>query len=148
MRLKIIILILLLYQTNVYSKETEISQFNQKYLSSYFSALISYDNQNNKDALKFFNSSKSLVKKHDNFLKEYVFSLVLDGQIKRAIDQIKISKNNTNSNFFEANLLLVLNSFKKKNFKQAEKRLKKLEIYKDSGTYEFIIFQTHNFIER
>jgi len=115
MLLKIIIILsFLLYQTNLYSKSTETNEFNQKYLSNYLSALISYDNQNNDKALEFFNSSKFLIKKHDNFLKKYVFSLVLDGQVKNAIDQIKFSKNAQNSNFFEANLLLTLDSFKKK----------------------------------
>ena len=143
MLLKIIIILsFLLYQTNLYSKSTETNEFNQKYLSNYLSALISYDNQNNDKALEFFNSSKFLIKKHDNFLKKYVFSLVLDGQVKNAIDQIKFSKNAQNSNFFEANLLLTLDSFKKKNFKQVSKRLKKLEILKDNGTYEFVIYKT------
>ncbi len=142
MRKIIIILSFLLYQTSTYSKVSEKNEFNQKYLSNYFSALISYDNQKNDDALKFFKSSKSLIQKHDNFLKEYVFSLVLDGQIKRAIDQIKVSKNSNNSNFFELNLLLYLDSFVKKKYKKAAKRLKKIENSIDAGTYEFIIYKT------
>ena len=142
MRIIIIILSFLLYQTSTYSKVSEKNEFNQKYLSNYFSALISYDNQKNDDALKFFKSSKSLIQKHDNFLKEYVFSLVLDGQIKRAIDQIKVSKNSNNSNFFELNLLLYLDSLVKKKYKKAAKRLKKIENSIDAGTYEFIIYKT------
>ena len=96
MQFIIFILSFLLFQTNTYSNTPESNKFNQKYLSDYFSALISSKNQNNDDALKFFNSSKFLIKKHDNFLKEYVFSLVLDGQVKKAINQIKISKNEKN----------------------------------------------------
>ena len=141
MRLIIIILSFLLFQTNTYSNTSATNKFNQKYLSGYFSALLSSGNQNNKDALKFFNSSKFLIKKHDNFLKEYVFSLVLDGQVKKAINQIKISKNEKNANFFESNLLLTIDSFKKKDFKQVSKRLKELNISKDDGTYEFVIFK-------
>ena len=153
MRFIIFILSFLLFQTNTYSNTSESNKFNQKYLSDYFSALISSKNQNNDDALKFFNSSKFLIKKHDNFLKEYVFSLVLDGQVKKAINQIKISKNEKNSNFFEANLLLTVDSFKKKDFKQVSKRLKELDISKDDGTYEFVIFKilenyNHLFIEK
>ena len=113
MHLKIfIILFFLLYQNSVYSKATDKNYFNQKYLSNYFSALVSSNNQKNDDAIKFFNSSKFLIKKHDNFLREYVFSLILDGQVKKAINQIKRSNN---SNFFEANLLLTLDSLTKKN---------------------------------
>ena len=52
-----------------FSKVTDTVDFNHKYLSNYFSALISFDNQKNEDAIKFFNSSKFLIKKHDNFLR-------------------------------------------------------------------------------
>ena len=69
MRIIIIILSFFLYQTNTYSKVSEKNEFNQKYLSNYFSALISYDNQNNDDALKFFKASKHLIQRHDNFLR-------------------------------------------------------------------------------
>ncbi len=140
MRLKIfIILILILYQNSAISKTTGENQFNQKYLSNYFSALVSSNIQKNDEAIKFFNSSKFLINKHDNFLKEYVFSLVLDGQIKKAIKQIKSSNN---SGFFEANLLLMLDSLKKKKFKQANRRLKKLQTFQEQGTYEFVIIKS------
>ena len=104
----------LLYQTNLFSKIVENNNFNQKYLSSYFSALLSYDNQNNQKALKYFNSSKFLLNKHDNFLREYIFSLVENGELSKAIKQIKLSKNKNSSKFFEAKLLLVIDDMKKK----------------------------------
>jgi len=140
MHIKIfIILFFLLYQNSTYSKETDANDFNQKYLSNYFSALVSSYNQKNDDAIKFFNSSKFLIKKHDNFLREYVFSLILDGQVKKAINQIKRSNN---SNFFEANLLLTLDSLTKKKYKQTGKRLNKLLTFQETGTYEFVIIKS------
>ena len=140
MRLKIfIILFILLYQNSLHSKATEKNDFNQKYLSNYFSALISSQNNKNDESIKFFHSSRFLIKKHDNFLKEYVFSLILEGQVKRAINLIKYSNI---SNFFEADLLLVLDSIKKKKYKQGEIRLKKLLTYQETGTYEFVIVKT------
>ena len=106
MNIKLLIFIfLLLYQNTAYTKVNEKNEFNQKYLSNYFSALVSSNNQKNDEAIKFFNSSKFLIKKHDNFLEKYVFSLILDGQVKRAINQIKNSKE---ANFFEAKLLIIL----------------------------------------
>ena len=135
----LIILFILLYQNVAYSKATDKNDFNQKYLSNYFSALVSAGNQNNEDAIVFFNSSKFLINKHDNFLREYVFSLILDGQVKKAINQIKRSDN---PNFFEANLLLTLDSIAKKKYKQAEKRLNKLLTFQENGTYEFVIIKT------
>ena len=135
----LIILFISLYQNAAYSKVTDKNDFNQKYLSNYFSALVSAGNQNNEDAIVFFNSSKFLINKHDNFLREYVFSLILDGQVKKAINQIKRSDN---PNFFEANLLLTLDSITKKKYKQAEKRLNKLLTFQENGTYEFVIIKT------
>ena len=140
MYLKILIfLFLLLYQNVSYSKVNETNDFNQKYLSNYFSALISFDNQKNDDAIKFFNSSKFLIKKHENFLRNYVFSLILDGQVKKAINQIKHSKE---ANFFEANLLLILDSLSKKKYKKTENIIKKLLSLEDSRSYEFVILKT------
>ena len=84
-------ILLILYQTNLYSKAANEKEFNQKYLSNYLSALLSFDNQKNNDALKFFENSKILIQSHDSFLQEYVFSLLLDGQVKKAIKQVKYS---------------------------------------------------------
>ena len=112
------IIIFFLYQNSLYSKTTADVDFNPKYLTNYLSALLAYDNQNNNKAIKYFNSSKNLIKKHDKFLKQYVFSLVLNGQIKDAIKQIKLSKNKNSANFFEAYVLLLVDSLQKQKFEK------------------------------
>ena len=136
------IIVTLLYQSTAYSKATDNYEFNHKYLSSYLSALLYYDNQNNDLALKYFNSSKNLLNEHDQFLKKYVFSLVADGQISKAIKYIQYSKNKNNSNFFEVKLLLVLDSLNKKNFVKTSKLLTNLKAFQQNDTYEFIIYET------
>jgi len=136
------IIVTLLYQSTAYSKATNNNEFNHKYLSSYLSALLSYDNQNNDLALKYFNSSKYLLNEHDQFLKKYVFSLVADGQISKAIKYIQYSKNKNNSSFFEVNLLLVLDSLNKKNFAKTSKLLANLKAFQQYDTYEIIIYET------
>ena len=123
-------LILLLYQSPLYSKNTSLNDFNARYLSNYFSGIVAYENLDNTEALKFFNSSKILIKQHDAYLERYVFSLVLDGKVKKAINQVKQSSTNNNSDFFQANLLLAVDSLKKKNFKKSK-------VYIDRS-YEFI----------
>ena len=65
MRIIIIILSFFLYQTNTYSKVSEKNEFNQKYLSNYFSALVSSNNNKYDDAIKFFYSSRFLIKEHE-----------------------------------------------------------------------------------
>ena len=135
------IIFALLYQTVGYTKTSDKNDFNYKYLSSYFSALISFDNQKNNKALEFFESSKYLKKRHDNYLKEYVYSLVLDGQIKKAVNQIKSSRNSKNSNFFEGKLLIVLDLMNKKKYIQASKIINNFNV-SNENTYEFIIIKT------
>ena len=136
------IIVTLLYQSIAYSKVTVNNEFNHKYLSNYLSALLSYDKHNNDLALEYFNSSKNLLNEHDKFLKKYIFSLVADGQISKAIKHIQYSKNKNNSNFFEANFLLVLDSLNKKNFVKTSKLLTNLKAFQQNGTYEFIIYET------
>ncbi len=139
---KFFLIFFTLYHSEIYSKTTDEKNFNHRYLSNYFSALISYDNNRNKDALKYFNFSKQLLNEHEKFLKEYVFSLVEDGQVSKAIKQIKLSKNLKNSNFFEANLLMAVDSLKKGNYLNSLEYVSLMKNFQDEGTYEYIIFET------
>ena len=124
-KIKFFIIIFLFYQTPLYSKSESFSNFNSKNLSKYFSGIVAFENKNNTVALDFFNSSKILVNKHDPYLKRYVYSLVLENKISQAINILKNNKGKTNSNFFDAYLLLVLDSLKKNDFKRASSYLKK-----------------------
>ncbi len=137
----LIFLIIFLYQNSVFSKTNDNNKFNHRYLSNYFSALISYDNQNNDKALKYFNSSKSLINEHDNFLKEFSISLVEDGQVAKAINKVKNSKNPEQINFLEAQILLIVDSFIKEDFNRTQKILKKLKTFEDDDSYEFIVYK-------
>ena len=140
---KIFCLILLLISPSpVYSKNKDIKEFNSKNLSSYFSALVSYDNQKNIDALKFFKLSNSLINRHDPYLKAYVFSLVMEGKIKQSIKQLKQSSGEKSSDFFEAYLILMLDSIKKKDFKKSDRYLNQLSKFKTNGTFELIIYES------
>ena len=54
------IIITFLYHSSTFSKTTENKNFNQRYLSNYFSALVSHENGDNELAIKYFNSTKSI----------------------------------------------------------------------------------------
>ena len=143
--LKILIFIIFfLYQNSVFSKTNDLNEFNHRYLSNYFSAIVSFDNQNNDKALKFFNSSKYLIKKHDNFLREYTISLVEDGQISKSIKQIKNIKNLKQNNFPEAQILLLVDSLINEDWNKINNILTKLETFKNADTYEFITYKILN----
>ena len=116
-KLSLILVILILYQTPLYSKS---NNFNSEGLSKYFSGIVAFENKDNSLALDFFNSSKILVNKHDPYLKRYVYSLVLENKVSQAINMIKNNKGKDNSNFFDAYLLLILDSLKKNDLKKAQ----------------------------
>ena len=106
------ILILLLYQSPLYSKSKNLNDFNTRYLSNYFSGIVAYKNGDNPNALKFFRSSKILIKQHNPYLSNYTYSLVLEGKVQQAANEINKNLTKNNSNFFEAYLILALDSLK------------------------------------
>ena len=52
-KIKFILIILLLYQSPLYSKSSSFNQYNSKNLSKYFSGIIAFDNKDNSNALNF-----------------------------------------------------------------------------------------------
>ena len=135
-------ILLIIYQIPVYSKNNYINEFNYKDLSNYFSAKVSYDNQKNVDALKFFKSSKSLINKHNPYLKQYIFSLILEGKVNKAIKELKSNEDRKNSDFFEAYLLLTINSINKNDFKKTIKYLNDLSKFSGNDTLNLIIYES------
>ena len=136
------IVIICFYQSTAYSKTNDKSEFNHKFLSNYFSALISYDNQNNQKALKYFNLSKTLESKNQTYMKKYLFSMVNDGQINKAIKQIKFWKNNKDSDFFEMDILLLVDELNRKDLEKSKIILSNLKNLKNNNTYETVIYET------
>ena len=113
------LLILIFYQSPLYSKSNSFEDYNTRNLSKYFSGIVAYENKDISKSLEFFNSSKNLINKHNPYLKRYIYSLILENKISQAISIIKRNKNEDNTNFFEAKLLLILDSLKKKDFNQS-----------------------------
>ena len=101
-KIRIFLLVILLYQTPLYSKS---NSFESKNLSKYFSGIVAYENKDNSIALDFFNSSKILIKKHDPYFKRYIYSLVLENKVTQATNLVKGNINKKNSYFFDARLL-------------------------------------------
>ena len=117
--LKFILIIQILYQSPLYSKSISFEDLDSKKLSNYFSGIVAFQNNNNIEALKFFNKSKSLIDGHNPYIKKYVTSLVLERKVTQAIKVINSNKSKIDQNFFDANLLIILDSLKKNDFKSA-----------------------------
>ena len=135
-------LILLFYQSPLYSKSKSLNDFNSRHLSNYFSGIVAYDNNDNSQALKFFKSSKYLIKQHNSYLESYIYTLVLEGRVQQAINEIKQNLTENNSNFFEAHLIVALESLKRKNYKKSKEQLQKSYEFINNDKLSLIIAET------
>ena len=140
--IKLIVILVIVYQTPGYSKSATFNDFNSKDLSNYFSGIIAFENKNNSEALKFFNSTRILLNKHDAYLSRYIYSLVLENKVAQAINVVKNSNNENNTDFFDAYMLLIADSLKKNNLDQAEKYLNLTLKFQNQNRLNLVIFET------
>ena len=76
------VITIFLYHSSAFSKPNENQNFNQRYLSNYFSALVSHENGNNELALKYFDLTKSILRNNPEYFNQYLNSLVLENKVK------------------------------------------------------------------
>ena len=141
-KIKIIFICLLFYQSPSLSKSNSLNNFDSNNLSKYFSGIVAFDNRDNATALDYFNSSKILLNRHDPYLEKFIMSLVLENKVSQAINIIKINRNKLNSNFFEAYILLILDSLKKNNLDQAIQILSEIPQFLQKDRFNFIILKS------
>ncbi len=138
----IIFILILLYQSPLLSKSNSFNEFNSKNLSKYFSGIIAFENKKNSEALSFFNSSKILINRHDPYLEKLVVALVLEDKVSQAVNFIKNNKKKNNSKFFEAYILLALDSFKKNDIDQTIEILSEVPEKFQEDRFNFIIVKS------
>ena len=113
-----------------YSKNTN-SEYKKEDISNYFLGITLANQSYNKQAYKHFNKVNKIKDKHTNFNIEFTRTLVLIDKFKEAFSfskKIWIEE----EDFFEADLLLGLNSFINKDYEKAEiyfEKLNKLSRY-------------------
>ena len=125
------VLIVLLTKSETFAKENNI-QYNKKDISNYFSGIISINQAHNDNkAFEYLGKVQSIHNRHSQYNIEIIRTLILLEKFKQAF---AFSKNvwTEDELFFEADLLLGLNYFIKKDYKRAEKyfeRLNKISRY-------------------
>ena len=137
-----ILVLVLFYQTPIYSKSNSFRDINYKDLSKYFSGIVALENKDDTKALDFFNSSKILINQHDPYLKRYIYSLVNENKISTAINVIKQNIDENNTKFLDAYLLLIVDSLKKNNFQQASNLLSNTYELVDQNNFNLAILET------
>ena len=138
----IILISSLLYQSPLLSKSNSFDEFNSKNLSKYFSGIVAFENKDNSEALSYFNSSKILINQHAPYLEKFVMSLVLENKVVQAINFINVNKKKSNSNFFEAYILLILDNLKKNNIDKALEILTEVPEYLQKDRINYIILNS------
>jgi len=118
------ILSILTFHTKGFAKNNNI-QYSRENISSYFSGIISLDQNQNNNAYKHLKKVQSLKKKHSNFNIQFIKTLVLLERFDQAFSFLK-SLEEKNKLFFEANLLLGLDSFMRNDYANAEKHFERL----------------------
>ena len=132
-KIYIIFFIISIYLLNsvAFGKNKEI-QYSKDDISNYFSGIVLAKQSNNNDlAFKHLKKVKSLKNIHSNFNVEFIRTLVLVEKFDKAY---AFSKDiwDENELFFEADLILGLKLFNKKEYSDAEKyfhRLNKTSIH-------------------
>ena len=118
-------IIFLLYQTSSFSKISDVNKFDQKNLSNYFSAVLSINNNDAKNSLKFLENSKILNDRHEEHFKNYIKALVANEKVDLAIKKIKFSQNNYS--FLEREVILLVDNLINKNLEKSTLNLEKIE---------------------
>ena len=124
------LLTIILTTSEVFAKDSKI-QYKRENISNYFLGIIFAKQGYNNEAFKHLKKVQSLKEKHSKFNIEFIRTLVLLEKFDQAF---VFSKNvwTEDEFFFEADLLLGLDSFIKKDYANAEKyfeRLNKISRY-------------------
>jgi len=114
---------------NLYSKTS---------ISNYFSGIVSKNDADNKLALKYLNESQHLKKNHDNFNTQFIRTLVILEKFDKAF---YFSKDIWDEHYdlFEVDLLLGIQSFIKKDFKNSEKYFQRMNNTSHHFSFERIL---------
>ena len=138
-KIKFIFILIIFYQNPIYSKSTSFENFDNKNFSKYFSGIVAFENKNNSKALDFLNSSKFLLNKHEPYFQKYLSTLILENKVSQAINVVKQKKNKTD--FFDAYLLLIIDSLKKDNIDKANNYLTESFNLENKNNFELAILE-------
>ncbi len=129
-KIYIILLLLILIQPKVFARDNKVL-YTGKNISNYFLGILSTKNYDNNATYKYLKKVKLLKEHHSKYNIEFLRTLVILEKFDKALIFSK-SVWDKNELFFEGDLLLGLNFFKNKDYKNSEKyfeRLNKISRY-------------------
>ena len=120
----LLLIAILLPSSKTFSMNAE-TKYSQENISNYFLGIVSLDQDNTTTGFKYLNKVQFLKNIHSNYNMQFVRSLVLLNKFDKAFSFSK-SVWNEDENFFEADLLLGIEYFLKKDYLKAEKHFERL----------------------
>ena len=120
------VLTILIFPLDVYSKNTNIKYTNSN-ISNYFLGIISLNQNYTDEAYKYLNKAKLLKNIHSNYNIQFIRTLVLLDKFEQAFSFSR-DLQKEGKLFFEADLLLGLDYFINKDYKNAKKHFQRLSI--------------------
>ena len=122
--LVLLLLIFLLPDSKILAQESKF-KYSKNNIANYFSGILSLNHDQISDGFEYLNKAKELKTKHQNFNTQYIYSLILLNKFKEAFSFSR-SVWKKDEFFFEADLLLGLEHFIKKDYLKAEKHFERL----------------------
>ena len=136
-KIYIILLLLILIQPKTFARDNQVLYTGEN-ISNYLSGLISLKNHDYNESYKYLKKIQLLEKHHSRYNAEFLSTLVILEKFDRAFAFLETASDGDEF-FFEGDLLLGLNFFKKKDYKNAEKYFKKLnKVYRYNLFDDFI----------
>ena len=115
---------ILFFSVETFAKESKIKYFKGD-ISNYFLGIISANQDHTSKAYKYLNKVQSLKNRHDNFKIQFLRTLILLEKFDKAFS-FSQEVWNKNELFFEADLLLGLESFINKDYLNAKRHFERL----------------------
>ena len=129
---------ILFTSTKNFAKDNK-NEITRESIVSYFSGTISFNNNNTEKAYEYLKKIEKIENKHTNYNIKYIHTLVLLKKFKQAFAFSKSLQKKDNS-FFEADLLLGLDSFLKEDYNKAQKYFERLNNPSEHNTtYENLL---------
>ena len=123
-KIYIILLLVILIQPKVFARDNK-ALYTRENISNYFLGIISAKNYDSEKTYKYLKKVQLLKNHHSTYNIEFLHNLVVLEKFDKAL---AFSRNTWKADelFFEGDLLLGLNFFKNKDYKNAEKHFKRL----------------------
>ena len=122
--LTLFLITILFTSTKNFAKDNK-NENTRESIVSYFSGTISFNNNNTEKAYEYLKKIEKTENKHTNYNIKYIHTLVLLKKFNQALIFSKDLQKKDNS-FFEADLLLGLDSFLNEDYKKSQKYFERL----------------------